>query len=90
MQGLMQNRPLLISTLIEYAAAWHGDREIVSRDPIARLIHIIGKGSDTTGGSGASLDLTAHVAETGPQSCELTGRSEVNVTGKVERGTTFK
>ncbi len=33
MQGLMQNRPLLISTLIEYAAAWHGDREIVSRDP---------------------------------------------------------
>jgi acyl-CoA synthetase (AMP-forming)/AMP-acid ligase II len=33
MQGLMQNRPLLISSLIEYAAAWHGDREIVSRDP---------------------------------------------------------
>ena len=33
MQGLMQNRPLLISSLIEYAASWHGDREIVSRDP---------------------------------------------------------
>jgi acyl-CoA synthetase (AMP-forming)/AMP-acid ligase II len=33
MQGLMQNRPLLISSLIEYAAAWHGNREIVSRDP---------------------------------------------------------
>jgi fatty-acyl-CoA synthase len=33
MQGLMQNRPLIISTLIEYAATWHGDREIVSRDP---------------------------------------------------------
>jgi uncharacterized protein len=62
---------------------FRGEIEIVSRDPIARLIHIIGKGSDTTGGSGASLDLTAHVAETGPQSCELTGRSEVNVTGKV-------
>ena len=33
MLGLMQQRPLLVSTLIDYAATWHGDREIVSRDP---------------------------------------------------------
>jgi acyl-CoA synthetase (AMP-forming)/AMP-acid ligase II len=33
MLGLMQNRPLLISTLLNYAASWHGTREIVSRDP---------------------------------------------------------
>ncbi|RBP03043.1 fatty-acyl-CoA synthase [Roseiarcus fermentans] len=33
MLGLMQQRPLLISTLVDYAAKWHGDREIVSRDP---------------------------------------------------------
>ena len=33
MLGLMQQRPLLISTLIDYAATYHGDREIVSRDP---------------------------------------------------------
>ena len=32
MLGLMQQRPLLISTLIDYAATYHGDREIVSRD----------------------------------------------------------
>src|ERR1700722_574111 len=62
---------------------FRGEIEIVSHDPVARSLHIIGKGSDTTGGSGASLDLTAYVSETGPQSCELTGRSEVNVTGKV-------
>jgi fatty-acyl-CoA synthase len=31
MLGLLQDRPLLISTLIEYAAKYHGDREIVSR-----------------------------------------------------------
>ena len=30
MQGLMQQQPLLISTLIEHAAAFHGDTEIVS------------------------------------------------------------
>ena len=32
MLGLMQQRPLLISTLVDYAASWHGGREIVSRD----------------------------------------------------------
>jgi len=33
MLGLMQNRPLLISGLVDYASTWHGGREIVSRDP---------------------------------------------------------
>ena len=32
MLGLMQQRPLLISSLIDYAANLHGEREIVSRD----------------------------------------------------------
>ena len=32
MLGLMQNRPLLISGIVDYAASWHGGREIVSRD----------------------------------------------------------
>ena len=31
MRGLMQERPLLISSLIDYAALYHGDAEIVSR-----------------------------------------------------------
>jgi acyl-CoA synthetase (AMP-forming)/AMP-acid ligase II len=33
MLGLMQQHPLLISSLIDYASIWHGGREIVSRDP---------------------------------------------------------
>ena len=37
MLGLMQQRPLLISSLIDYAATWHGDRQIVSRDPEGRF-----------------------------------------------------
>ena len=32
MLGLMQQRPLLISGLVDYASTWHGGREIVSRD----------------------------------------------------------
>ena len=31
MRGLMMDRPLLISSLIDYAARYHGDTEIVSR-----------------------------------------------------------
>jgi acyl-CoA synthetase (AMP-forming)/AMP-acid ligase II len=37
MLGLMQQRPLLISSLIDYAATWHGDRQIVSRGPEGRF-----------------------------------------------------
>ena len=33
MLGLMQQRPLLISSLVDYADQYHGRREIVSRDP---------------------------------------------------------
>ena len=31
MQGLMMDRPLLISSIIDHAALYHGDTEIVSR-----------------------------------------------------------
>jgi len=60
-----------------------GDIEVAAIDPVARTIHILGRGADTTGSSGASLDLQANVQETGPKSCALSGRSDVNVTGKV-------
>nr|WP_136637692.1 long-chain fatty acid--CoA ligase [Pseudooceanicola onchidii] len=37
MLGLMQERPLLISSLLEHAACYHADREIVSRTCEGRL-----------------------------------------------------
>ena len=33
MLGLMQQRPLLISNIVDYVATWHAKTEIVSRDP---------------------------------------------------------
>ena len=42
MFGLMQDRPLMISSLIEYSALYHGDVEIVSRSiegPIHRYTY---------------------------------------------------
>ena len=32
MQGLMMDTPLLVSSMIDYAAECHGDREVISRE----------------------------------------------------------
>jgi 3-(methylthio)propionyl---CoA ligase len=43
MLGLMSERPLLISSILAHAAAWHGDTEIVSRTvegPIHRYTYV--------------------------------------------------
>ncbi len=37
MQGLMQDWPLTVDRLLDHAAAWHGAREIVSRDAEGRV-----------------------------------------------------
>ena len=42
MQGLMQDWPLTVDKLLDHAAAWHGDREIVTRlaeGPIVRTTY---------------------------------------------------
>lgn len=63
--------------------SFKGNFEIASSDPVARLLHIIGTGSDTGGTSGASLDLHAKVEATPDGGSRLSGISEVAVTGKV-------
>jgi uncharacterized protein len=62
--------------------SFKGNIEIADRDVVARSLHIIGKGSDTGGTSGASLDLHA-VVEAVEGGSRLSGTSEVTVTGKV-------
>jgi len=37
MDGLMQNVPLTVDRIIDHAAAWHGAREVVSRDADGRI-----------------------------------------------------
>jgi fatty-acyl-CoA synthase len=39
MDGLMQNVPLTVDRIIDHAAAWHGAREIVSRDADGHVTH---------------------------------------------------
>ena len=45
MLGLMQDRPLLISSILEHAARHHADAKIVSARPDGSLVAIPGRRS---------------------------------------------
>jgi len=63
--------------------SFKGEIEIAARDEAAGTLHIIGKGSDQGGGSGASLDLNARIEPLADGGARLSGVSDVTVTGKV-------
>jgi len=62
--------------------SFRGELEVVSLEPASRTLRLIGKGTDTSGGSGASLDLTARVDAVDEVSSNLVGSSEVSMSGK--------
>lgn len=61
--------------------SFKGDIEVKNIDVETRTLHLIGKGSDTSGTSGASMDLVATILAT-DQTCQLIGKSEVAMSGK--------
>lgn len=61
--------------------SFKGNIEVFELDVAGRTLHLVGKGSDTTGTSGASMDLVATIQATGATS-ELVGKSEVAMSGK--------
>jgi uncharacterized protein len=62
--------------------SFRGDVEVRGIDPAARTLRLFAKGTDTTGGSGATMDLTARVEAVDAASCNLVGSSEVSMSGK--------
>ena len=62
--------------------AFRGEVEVVACDPEARMLRLMARGTDTTGTSGASMDLQARIEPVDPASCTLLGNSEVSVSGK--------
>jgi uncharacterized protein len=60
-----------------------GELEARDIDPAARSLHLLGKGTDSTGTSAATMDLTARIEATGAGSSNLAGVSEVSLSGKV-------
>lgn len=63
--------------------SFQGVIEILSRDPATRTIGLAGKGADKSGSSVAEMQLTAGVVATGAETSRLTGKSSVDVSGKV-------
>ena len=65
--------------------SFRGSVEVISVDLATRTLRLLGKGTDTTGSSGASMDLTARIAPAAsgaPDACDLVGVSEVSMSGK--------
>jgi carbon monoxide dehydrogenase subunit G len=63
-------------------AAFAGEIEVLAVDPRERTLRMVGKGADK-GGSSASMDLTATLAETADGACRLRGQANVIVNGKL-------
>lgn len=61
---------------------FRGEIEVQELDAAKRTLHLVAKGTDTSGSSAASLDLTARVDPTADGSSALIGSSEAGVSGK--------
>jgi len=62
--------------------SFRGDIEILALDAESRTLHLVGKGTDSTGSSGASMDLTARIDAVDGGASRLVGASEVSMSGK--------
>ena len=62
--------------------SFRGEVEVRDIDPAARSLRLLGKGTDSTGSSGASMDLLARIEPVSDSSSKLVGKSEVSMSGK--------
>ncbi len=62
--------------------SFRGEVEMKDVDPAARTLRLLGKGTDSTGSSGASMKLTARVDATEGGLSTLVGTSEVSMSGR--------
>jgi uncharacterized protein len=62
--------------------SFRGEVEMKDIDPVARSLRLLGKGTDSTGSSAASMNLTARIEPAEGGLCTLVGTSEVSMSGK--------
>lgn len=62
--------------------SFRGDVEVQDVDPTNHSLRLIGKGTDSTGSSGASMNILARIDSSEGGLCELVGSSEVSMSGK--------
>lgn len=61
---------------------FRGEVDVQEVDPATRSLHMVGRGTDSTGTSGAAMDLRARIEAVTPDACVLVGQSELSVSGK--------
>jgi carbon monoxide dehydrogenase subunit G len=62
--------------------SFRGEVEMHEVDAASRTLRLVAKGTDSTGSSGATMNLLAGVAAAEGGLCALTGASEVSLSGK--------
>lgn len=62
--------------------SFRGEIEVREVNQAQTSLQLIGKGTDSTGSSGASMDLTARIEGVDALNCKLIGISQVSVSGK--------
>lgn len=62
--------------------SFRGELQVQDIDPAARSLRFIGKGTDSTGSSGVSMNLLARIDDAEGGLSELVGSSEVSMSGK--------
>jgi len=62
--------------------SFRGTVEVRDVDAANRSLRLLGKGTDSTGTSGASMDLAARVESAADGTSSLVGKSEVTMSGK--------
>ncbi|UCD67398.1 MAG: SRPBCC family protein [Betaproteobacteria bacterium] len=62
--------------------SFNGTIEVLEVDPASMKVRMVGKGTDRSGSSGASMDLTARIETADADKSNLIGSSEVSMTGK--------
>jgi carbon monoxide dehydrogenase subunit G len=62
--------------------SFRGEVEMKDVDPAARTLRLLAKGTDSTGSSGASMNLSARVEAAEAERSTLVGTSEVSMSGK--------
>ena len=62
--------------------SFNGEVEMKDVDVATRTLQLLGKGTDKSGTSAASMNLTAHIEAGEGDECSLVGTSEVSMSGK--------
>jgi hypothetical protein len=62
--------------------SFRGEVEVKALEAADRTLRLVGKGTDSTGSSGAAMDLTARIEAVNETTCNLVGNSEVSMSGK--------